>query len=73
MRNLMAGFSITPSDTVDHNFSAFMICGAGNVTIANPNESTYLLTTPTPFIIHQIGGRRINATATTATLIIGFR
>lgn len=71
MRNLANGKVLTPSDTVDHNFDAFYIGGAGNVNIMGTNQKTFLLTAPTPNVIHQIGGRRIMAASTTATLIVG--
>lgn len=70
--------AVTTSDTVDlapfaqsQNLTGMVyVGGAGNVTAVNQDGSTYLLTAPPVGSVLPIGVRRINATGTSATVLV---
>jgi len=64
--------AITPSDTVDLAFVARVIYvgGAGNVTAVNEDNTTALFTAPPVGTMIPGRWRRVNATATTATVLV---
>ena len=66
-------FAITPSDTVflTKNASALYVGGTGNITCVTAEGDTVLFTAIPEGAILPINVKRVNATATTATLIIG--
>lgn len=65
-------FAVTPSDTVDFTLvaRAIYVGGAGNVTVVNEDSTTALFTAPPVGTIIPGRFRRVNATNTTATLLV---
>ncbi len=66
-------FEITPSDTVDLDPPAWALYVGvtGDVTIDTPAGDTVTLTNLLQGVIHNIQARRVYATGTTATQIMG--
>lgn len=62
---------ITPSDTVFDGFTSLYVGGAGNLTIVLESGNTVLFTAVPVGTLLPVRGKRVNSTATTATLIIG--
>lgn len=69
-----AGVAITPSDTLDRAFKALWIGGTGGTVAVVPEggEAATSFTVATNTLL-PVGGRRVNATGTTATLIVGLQ
>ena len=66
------GVAITPSDSVNQGaFRGLYVGGVGNVTLVGLDGATVLLTAVPAGTYLPIGFVRINATATTATLMVG--
>lgn len=65
--------SITPSDTVDlsRHTKGLFIGGAGNIKVDMSDGSTVTLTGIAVGVIHSISVRRVYATGTTATALVG--
>lgn len=70
---LKNAFAITTSDTVNfaNDILAFYVGGVGNVTIFTVGGHTVLLTAVVVGTVYYIRCRRINATGTTATALVG--
>lgn len=70
-----AAFAVTPSDTVSFTVRprALYVGGAGNVTVVNDDGTTCLFSNVPSGAILPISPKRVNATATTATLIVGLQ
>lgn len=68
------GKAITPSDTVDEAFSAIYVGGAGDVSVVMEAGGTAVTFKAPPVgTILPIRVKRVNATLTTATLLIGLQ
>lgn len=67
------GVAISPSDTVDQSFKALYIGGAGNVAIVTESGAVLTFTAPPVGTVLYVRGKRVNATNTTATLMIGLQ
>ena len=67
------GFDITPSDTVNFSTTAFAVFvgGAGNVTLVTPKGTVLTYTAIAAGTMLPVKAVRVNATLTTATLLIG--
>ena len=65
--------AITPSDTADNTFSAIYVGGAGSVTVVMESGDTVLFTAPPVGTILPIRVKKVNATGTTATLLVGLQ
>lgn len=68
--------AITPSDSVDifsngAPIRALYVGGAGNVVGVLPDNTTILFTAPPVGSIIPVQLRRVNATSTTATALVG--
>lgn len=67
---------ITPSDTVDEavNFTEIYVGGAGNISVVPWSNGPAVVFTAVPAgSILRTCGIRVNATLTTATLLVGLR
>lgn len=63
--------AVTPSDVTVLDCRGFYVGGAGNVAIVPLEGGPAVTFTATPVgVIQNVGAKRINATNTTATLII---
>jgi len=67
------GTAITPSDTVDQQYAGIYVGGAGNVSVIMESGDTVTFTAPPVGTILPIRVKRVRATATTATLLIGLQ
>lgn len=67
------GAAITTSDTVDQAYSGIYVGGAGNVSVVMEDGSTVTFTAPPVGTILPIRVKRVRATLTTATLLIGLQ
>lgn len=68
------GLAITPSDTVDQFFAAIYVGGAGDVSVVMEAGGTAVTFKAPPVgTILPIRVKRVNATLTTATLLIGLQ
>jgi len=67
------GTAITPSDSVDQQYSGIYVGGAGNVSVIMESGDTVTFTAPPVGTILPIRVKRVRATATTATLLIGLQ
>lgn len=67
-------FPIVPSDAVDavRPFRALYVGGIGDVTVVLLDGATCLFSAVPVGSIIPVQGKRVNATATTATLMVGF-
>jgi hypothetical protein len=65
--------AITPSDTVDQFWTGIYVGGAGNVSVVMEDGSTVTFTAPPVGTILPIRVKRVRATLTTATLLIGLQ
>lgn len=64
--------AVTPADSdLAIPLRGFMIGAAGNVSVRNVEGVDVTITAPAVGVIHPIMCRRINATGTTATGIVG--
>lgn len=65
-------FLVVPSDTVDFTRTArgIYVGGAGNVTLVTAEGTTVLFTAPPVGSVIPVMTRRVNSTATTATVLI---
>ena len=66
-------FAIVPSDTVNFDVKprAIYVGGAGNITLLTLNNEVVLFTAVPVGAILPVRAARVNATATTATLMVG--
>lgn len=66
-------FAITTSDTVNfpNVVRAIYVGGAGNVTAVNEEDVAVLFTAPPVGSQLKIRAKRVNATGTTATVLVG--
>ena len=64
---------VSPSDTVNLPVGCIglYVGGTGNVTIVNPDDTTCLFTAVPVGAVIPTAVKRVNNTATTATLIVG--
>jgi hypothetical protein len=70
------GIAITTSDTTEYNppLQAIFVGGAGSITIVTSGQHSVLLTTPIIGTVHRVpAARKVMATGTTATLMVGYR
>jgi hypothetical protein len=65
--------AITTSDTVDQFWTGIYVGGAGNVSVVMEDGSTVTFTAPPVGTILPIRVKRVRATGTTATLLIGLQ
>lgn len=65
--------SITPSDTAEHDIDGFYVGGAGNVAVTTSRGQVVTFTAPPIGTVINLRCKRIMATNTTATLIIGLK
>lgn len=63
--------AITPADDGDHQYRALYIGGTGDLKVDMENDGTAILFTAVPVGIFPIQVRRVYATDTTATAIVG--
>lgn len=70
---LRNAFAITPSDATDFTnpILAFYVGGAGNVAVVTVGGHVVTLTACIVGTVYYIRCKRINATNTTATLLVG--
>ncbi len=65
-------FAITPSDSVDLTTPAILwIGGAGTITVDTLNETSVLISGVPAGILLPLVVKKVHATGTTATLIVG--
>lgn len=66
-------FAITPSDTVNFTkpCAGIHVGGAGNITLIDLDGNVRLFTAPTVGAVLPMAAKRVNATGTTATALIG--
>lgn len=66
-------FAITPSDTVNcvAMFRGIYVGGAGNIVVVDLSGNVTTFTAVPVGTQLNIAGRRVNATSTTATLLVG--
>jgi hypothetical protein len=69
--NFGSAVAITPSDTLEQFFKSIYVGGAGNVTVITEAGSTTTFTAPPVGSIIPIRTKRVMATNTTATLLVG--
>jgi hypothetical protein len=64
--------AVTPSDTVNlpPGARALYVGGLGNVAIVGDDDVAVTMTAPALGVWHNLGMKRVNATNTTATLIL---
>lgn len=71
------GVTIVPSDTTtgaaDQNFKALYIGGGGNVAVVMESGAVLTFTAPPVGTVLPVRGKRVNATNTTATLMVGLQ
>jgi hypothetical protein len=69
------GAAVTPSDTVNIGFTTFglWVGGAGNVVVVWPDGSTSTFTAVAAGTLLPIQVIRVNATLTTATLMVALK
>lgn len=67
------GTAITTSDTVDQQYSAIYIGAAGNLSVVMEDGSTVTFIAPPVGTILPIRVRRVRATLTTASSLIGLQ
>lgn len=67
------GAAITPSDTIQQNYSGIYVGGAGNVAVVLESGATVTFTAPPVGTILPVRVQKVNATNTTATLLIGLQ
>lgn len=67
-------FLISPSDTVDFDFYVrkIYVGGTGNLVLVNPDGTTTLFSTIPAGTQLDVCARRVNATSTTATTLVGY-
>lgn len=65
--------TITKSDTVDQQYSAIYVGGAGNVAVIMESGDSVIFTAPPVGSILPIRVKRVLSTNTTATLLIGLQ
>ena len=65
--------AVTTSDTADNYFQALYVGGAGNVAVVTEGGTTVTFTAPPVGTILPIRTKKVMATNTTATLLVGFR
>lgn len=70
LANYESCYAITPSDTVDQGFSALYIGGTGAVVIVNM-AGVAVTFAAVPVGVLPVAGKRVNATGTAATNIVG--
>lgn len=65
--------AIVPSDTVNQpeGFVALYVGGAGNIVVVNQDNSNATFTAVPVGTQLLVAGKRVNATGTTATLLVG--
>lgn len=66
------GKVLTPSDATLFTFKALYVGGTGNVTLIDMSGTSVLISAVPVGTILPIGGTKVMATGTTATLIVGF-
>lgn len=68
-------FAIAPSDTVNHPFTArgIYVGGAGNIAIVNDDNTVVTLTAVPVGTQLLVEHKRVNATGTTASLLVGYK
>lgn len=67
-------FSVTPSDSLNNNFSYLYVGGAGNVAVIPEAGSTAITLTAVPAGSYVwLRTNKVMSTNTTATNIVGFR
>lgn len=66
-------FALTPSDTVNEarQFEAIYVGGAGNIALVNQDGTSVVFTAVPVGSQLRVAGKRVNATLTTATLLVG--
>lgn len=71
----LGAVAVTPSDTVNivGGFKSLYIGGAGNVTLVTYNDEVVTFVGLLAGSILPVVGYRVNATATTATNLVGLR
>lgn len=62
---------LTPSDTAEHNFKALYVGGTGHVNLERFDGKTCLVSAVPAGTTLPLSGKRVRATSTTATLIVG--
>jgi hypothetical protein len=66
-------FAITPSDTTEINVRGIYVGGAGNLAVQMEGGGEVTLTAVLVGHVYKIAARKVKATGTTATALIGLK